>query len=50
MNDIVEIIPSCSSSRAPWNKGKLIGAKPPLRRKHVWSSRTKLQATVGFGT
>ena len=21
--------------RVPWNKGKLIGAKPPLRQKHV---------------
>ena len=30
-------------SRHPWNKGKLIGAKPPLRSKHVWSIRTKLQ-------
>src|SRR5215470_2035699 len=29
--------------RIPWNKGKLIGAKPPLRPKHVWSIRTKLQ-------
>src|SRR6516162_4274364 len=27
----------------PWNKGKLIGAKPPLRPKHVWSIRTKLR-------
>jgi hypothetical protein len=27
----------------PWNKGKLIGAKPPLWPKHVWSIRTKLQ-------
>ena len=27
----------------PWNKGKLIGAKPPLRPKHVWSIRTKLE-------
>jgi integrase len=26
----------------PWNKGKLIGAKPPLRPKHVWSIRTHL--------
>ena len=26
----------------PWNKGKLIGAKPPLRPKHVWSIRTRL--------
>ncbi len=29
-------------SRTPWNKGKLIGAKPPLRPKHVWSIRTRL--------
>jgi integrase len=29
--------------RIPWNKGKLIGAKPPLRQKHVWAIRTKLQ-------
>jgi hypothetical protein len=32
-----------ASKRPPWNKGKLIGAKPPLRPKHVWSIRTKLQ-------
>jgi hypothetical protein len=31
------------SGRQPWNKGKLIGAKPPLRPSHVWSIRTKLQ-------
>jgi hypothetical protein len=29
--------------RTPWNKGKLTGAKPPLRPKHIWSIRTKLQ-------
>src|SRR6185295_3915931 len=29
--------------RAPWNKGKLIGAKPPLRQKHVWAIRGMLQ-------
>jgi integrase len=29
--------------RKPWNKGKLIGQKPALRPKHVWSIRTKLQ-------
>lgn len=32
-----------ASKRVPWNKGKIIGAKPPLRPKHVWSIRTKLQ-------
>jgi integrase len=30
-------------SRVPWNKGKLIGQKPPLRSKHVWSIRAMLQ-------
>lgn len=29
--------------RVPWNKGKLTGAKPPLRPEQVWSIRTKLQ-------
>ena len=32
-----------TSKRTPLNKGKLTGAKPPLRPKHVWSIRTKLQ-------
>jgi len=30
------------SKRTPWNKGKIIGARPPLRPKHVWSIRTRL--------
>jgi integrase len=30
--------------REPWNKGKLTGAKPPLRPKHVWSIRSKLES------
>jgi hypothetical protein len=34
---------SPAPKRVPWNKGKLTGAKPPLRPKHVWSIRTMLQ-------
>ena len=34
---------SATPRREPWNKGKLIGQKPPLRAKHVWSIRTRLQ-------
>lgn len=34
---------SRNTEREPWNKGKLTGVKPPLRPKHVWSIRTKLQ-------
>ena len=30
-------------SRQPWNKGKLIGQKPPLKPKQVWAIRTHLQ-------
>jgi hypothetical protein len=36
-----EICPP-TNKRTPWNKGKLIGARPPLRPKHVWSIRTRL--------
>jgi len=31
------------TDRRPWNKGKLIGAKPPLRLKHIWAIRSRLQ-------
>jgi len=37
-----EITLSTASRRTPWNKGKLIGAKPPLRTNQVWSIRTRL--------
>ena len=36
---------SKQSKRIPWNKGRLIGPKPPLLPKHVWSIRTRLQLT-----
>jgi len=29
--------------RVPWNKGKLIGPRPPLKQRHVWAIRTRLQ-------
>ena len=42
MTDVSNIT-EAASKRVPWNKGKVIGAKPPLRPKHVWSIPTKLQ-------
>lgn len=34
---------STKARRTPWNKGKLIGAKPPLRPNQVWSIRTPIE-------
>jgi len=42
MEAIENAVPATTKHR-PWNKGKLIGQKPPLRPKHVWSICTKLQ-------
>ena len=39
-----------ATGRTPWNKGKLIGAKPPLRPKHVWAIRTRLMIEGGAET
>ena len=35
--------PTASPKRVPWNRGKLIGPRPPLRQKDVWAIRTTLQ-------
>jgi hypothetical protein len=43
MNDNDPNSPTILPRRPPWNKGKMTGAKPPLRAKHVWSIRTRLQ-------
>lgn len=42
MTDIANTVP-VARRHVPWNKGKLVGAKPPLRPKDIWSIRTKLQ-------
>jgi hypothetical protein len=34
---------SSSMRRAPWNKGRLIGQKRPLRPKEVWAIRVRLE-------
>ncbi len=31
------------SPRIPWNRGQIIGPKPPLKPKHIWAIRTRLQ-------
>src|SRR5262249_4486638 len=43
MQDNEALLTAEPTRRPPWNKGRLIGAKPPLRPSHVWAIRTKLQ-------
>ena len=38
MYPLIEYKPS-----GPWNKGKLVGQKPPLKLKEIWSIRIRLQ-------
>ncbi len=35
--------PPDSTPKAPWNKGKLRGQKPPFKRKEIWAIRIRLQ-------
>ncbi len=37
-----------ATSKTPGNKGKLTGQKAPLRPKHVWAIRTRLQLASKF--
>jgi integrase len=30
-------------NQLPWNHGRIIGPKPPLKPKHIWAIRTRLQ-------
>jgi integrase len=35
--------PKAEGHVVPWNKGKLIGQKPPLKLKEIWAIRIRLQ-------
>lgn len=32
----------------PWNKGKLVGQKPPLKQEQIWSIRVRLEMSKKF--
>ena len=39
----MEVFNPVAVQKAPWNKGKLVGQKPPLRLKEIWAIRIRLQ-------
>jgi len=38
-------IPENSKIHSPWNKGKLVGQKLPLKLKEIWAIRIRLEMT-----
>ena len=38
-----ESVMESTQHREPWNKGKLVGQKPPLKPKDIWAIRIQLQ-------
>lgn len=38
-----QVIPIHPSVREPWNKGKLVGQKTPLKLEEIWAIRIRLQ-------
>ena len=35
-----------STRREPWNKGKLVGQKAPLKLKDIWAIRVRLEMLI----
>ena len=38
-----EVVTVSTKPRVPWNRGRIVGPKPPLKPKHIWALRTRLQ-------
>jgi len=36
-------LPAIRALRPPWNKGRIVGQKRPLKPKHVWAIRVRLE-------
>ena len=39
---------SSKTHRDPWNKGKLVGQKSPLKLKDIWAIRVRLRSRTGY--
>ena len=38
-----DFLPALRPARVAWNTGRIIGQKPPLLPRHVWSIRVRLE-------
>ena len=39
----MDTVTTTTARATPWNKGKLLGQKPPLKLKEIWAIRIRLQ-------
>jgi integrase len=39
----MHLLENAPNTRIPWNKGKLVGQKPPLKLREIWAIRIRLQ-------
>ena len=39
----MDTVPNTAARVTPWNKGKLLGQKPPLKLKEIWAIQIRLQ-------
>lgn len=39
----MQYLPITTTKPTPWNKGRLIGQRPPLKQKEIWAIRVHLQ-------
>lgn len=44
----MDLIENEEDSKVPWNQGKLVGQKAPLKLKEIWGIRSRLQVTEKF--
>jgi len=44
----MDLIENEDDSKVPWNQGKLVGQKAPLKLKEIWGIRSRLQVTEKF--
>jgi len=43
MEEVVLLLEYKPKRKVPWNKGKLVGQKPPLKLREIWAIRIRLQ-------
>ena len=43
MHAVTNVATQADGRGIPWNKGKLIGKRPPLKLKEIWAIRIRLQ-------